>query len=294
MRTEVQRGAGFDNQATRETAQSRFWNVPYGLDMSVSLRLHWPEYLMEFAEISLYMFCLCLFATLFQNPISPVRHFVAIGFLRRALMGLAVGATVVAIVMSPWGRQSGGHMNPAMTFAFYRLGKVAPWDALFYGIAQFSGATGGVALAAALLRRSAGNGAVRYAVTAPGEYGPLVAFLAELVISFLLMMTVLVLTHRPSLAPHTAYFVGLLYLLNTTFEAPLSGMSMNPARTFGPAAYAGYWHALWIYLFAPTIGMLGAAGFFLRVRQGRGPYCAKLYHDDKKRCIFRHEYQQVK
>ena len=51
-------------------------------------------------------------------------------------MGLAIGATVVAIAMTPWGKQSGGHFNPALTFAFYRLGNVELWDAIFYATAQ--------------------------------------------------------------------------------------------------------------------------------------------------------------
>ncbi|MGC2805140.1 MAG: aquaporin [Candidatus Acidiferrales bacterium] len=76
--------------------------------------------------------------------------------------------------------------------------------------------------------------------------------------------------------------------LNITFETPLSGMSMNPARTFGPAAYGGYWHTLWIYFVAPTIGMLVAAMVFLRARHAAPPYCAKLHHANNKRCIFHH------
>ena len=94
-------------------------------------------------------------------------------------MGLAIGATVIVLMMSPWGKQSGGHINPAMTFAFYRLGKIAPWDALFYGVAQFSGATSGVALATLLLRCAPGDGAVLYAVTVPGVFGADVAFAAD-------------------------------------------------------------------------------------------------------------------
>jgi len=67
-------------------------------------------------------------------------------------------------------------------------------------------------------------------------------------------------------------------------------MSMNPARTFGPAAYGGYWHTLWIYFIAPTVGMLAAAAAFLRTRHGKPPYCAKLHHANHKRCIFHHGY----
>ncbi|MFZ3381582.1 MAG: aquaporin [Candidatus Acidiferrales bacterium] len=258
------------------------------LGVAASLRLHWPEYLMEAGEMSLFMFCTCSFATLLQHPASPVRHIFVSGIVRRALMGLAIGATVIALIMSPWGKRSGGHINPAMTFAFYRLGKIAPWDALFYGMAQFSGATSGVALATFLLRGAPGDGTVRYAVTAPGVYGAAVAFAAELAISFILMITVLLVTNHERLARYTPYFVGSLYALNITFETPLSGMSMNPARTFGPAAYGGYWHTLWIYFVAPTIGMLVAAMVFLRARHAAPPYCAKLHHANNKRCIFHH------
>lgn len=258
------------------------------LGVAGSLRMHWPEYLMEFGEMSLYLFCTCAFATLLQHPASPARHLFDSLIVRRALMGLAIGATVIALIMSPWGKQSGGHINPAMTVAFYRLGKVAPWDALFYGVAQFCGATSGIALATLLLRGAPGDRAVRYAVTAPGVYGAAAAFEAELIISFILMMTVLVATNHERLARYTPYFVGSFYAINITFETPLSGMSMNPARTFGSTTYAGYWNTLWIYFMAPTVGMLAAAAVFLRVRHGAPPYCAKLDHANNKRCIFRH------
>ena len=249
---------------------------------------------MEAGEMSLFMFCTCSFATLLQHPASPVRHIFVSGIVRRALMGLAIGATVIALIMSPWGKRSGGHINPAMTFAFYRLGKIAPWDALFYGMAQFSGATSGVALATFLLRGAPGDGTVRYAVTAPGVDGAAVAFAAELVISLILMITVLLVTNHERLARYTPYVVGSLYALNITFETPLSGMSMNPARTFGPAAYAGYWHTLWIYFIAPTIGMLVAADDFSSAREAEPPYCAKFHHDNKNAAssITHHNFQR--
>ena len=143
-----------------------------------------------------------------------------------------------------------------MTFTFYRLGKLRPWDALFYGVAQFSGATIGVALATFLLRGAPGDSTVRYAVTAPGVYGAAIAFAAELVISLILMITVLLVTNHERLARYTPFlWVGLRR--GHHVQTPLSGMSMNPARTFGPAAYAGYWHTLWIYFIAPTFRHAG-------------------------------------
>ena len=246
---------------------------------------------MEAAELGLYMFSACTFATLLQHPASPLRHILADGMSRRAVMGLAMGATVVAIVMTPWGKQSGGHFNPAITFAFYRLGNVEFWDAVFYAVAQCAGAIGGVAVAGYLLQGAPGNGAVRYAVTAPGGYGSAVAFVAEVAISFVLMATILVITNRERLARYTPYFAGALIATYITFETPLSGMSTNPARTLGSAFHASYWHALWIYFIAPTLGMLAAAEVFLRARGGVMPYCAKLHHANNRRCIFRHGYR---
>ena len=61
-----------------------------------------------------------------------------------------------------------GHLNPAMTFTFYRLGKVEFWNAIFYGVAQFAGATAGVAIATSLLLGAPGNPTIRYAATVPG------------------------------------------------------------------------------------------------------------------------------
>ena len=150
------------------------------------------------------------------------------------------------------------------------------------------GAFGGVTLARYVLRGALGNHALRCAVTVPGVYGSTVAFVAELAISFFLMIAVLFATNHKRLAPYTAYFVGVLIATYYTFEAPLSGMSTNPARTFGSALHANYGHALWIYFMAPSMGMLAAGEVFLRVRKGAAPYCAKLHHANNERCIFHH------
>jgi aquaporin Z len=123
-----------------------------GLSAISSLRRHWPEYLMEVGELGWYLFVACVVATLLQHPASIVRPFVSSSFARRGLMGLAIGSTAIAIVTSPWGKRSGGHFNPAITFTFYRLGKVEFWNAWLYVIAQFLGAIGGVALARYVLR----------------------------------------------------------------------------------------------------------------------------------------------
>ena len=259
-----------------------------GLSAIASLRHHWPEYFMEVGGVGCYLFVACMAATLLQHPASIVRQSIPSDVARRVLMGLAMGATAVAIVMSPLGRRSGGHFNPVITLTFYRLGKVEFWDAWFYVTAQFLGALGGVTLARYALRGALGNYAVRYAVTVPGIYGSAVAFAAEMTISFILMITVLYATNRRTLSSYTPYFVGILIAIYYTFEAPLSWMSTNPARTFGSALHANCWHALWVYFMAPSMGMLAAGELFLRVRGGALPFCAKLHHANHERCIFHH------
>jgi aquaporin Z len=253
-----------------------------------SLRLHWPEYLMEAGESGSYLFSACAVATLLWHPASPVQRYLPGDTARRMFMGLAMGATIIAIVLSPWGKQSGAHFNPAVTLTFYRLKKVALTDATFYCAAQFLGAVAGVALASRVLQCAPAHQAVHYAATLPGIYGDTVAFIAELAISFVLMSAILFASNHNVLAPYTHYFAATMVAAYIAFESPLSGMSTNPARTFGPALYAGYWHALWIYFIGPPLGMLVAAEVFLLAREGKGPYCAKLHHNNDKRCIFRH------
>src|SRR5262249_42542707 len=151
----------------------------YELNAATSLRLHWPEYAMEFAAMGLYLLFTCMFATLFQHPVSPIRHLIPNDIVRRASFGISVGATIVVIVLTPWGKHSGSHLNPAMTLTFYRLGKMEFWDGIFYGVAQFTGATVGVVIATFLLLGAPGNPMVRYAATLPGVYGAGIAFIAE-------------------------------------------------------------------------------------------------------------------
>lgn len=196
-----------------------------------------------------------------------------------------MGATIIAIVLSPWGKQSGAHFNPAVTFTFHRLAKVALWDTVFYCIAQLIGAVTGVALASLVLHGAPANRAVHYATTMPGIYGATLAFLAELGISFLLMSAILFASNHKALERYAHYLAATLIATYIAFESPISGMSTNPARSFGPALNASYWHALWIYFLAPPSGMLSAAEVFLLARRGQGPYCAKLHHRNDKRCI---------
>ena len=251
--------------------------------MRTALATHWPEYLIEGIGLGLFMLSACIFGALFGHPGSPAA--VARPLAMRALMGTAMGGTALALVLSPWGQRSGAHFNPAMTLAFYRLGKIAPADAAYYVAAQFAGGAAGVLVAAAVLRSALAHPAVRYVVTV-GAYGNGIAFAAETAISFGLMTAVLVFANVPSWNRFTPLVAAALVALYITFEAPLSGMSMNPARTLASALPARFWDGLWIYFVAPPVGMVAAAECYLRLGAPR-VLCAKLHHANGERCIFR-------
>jgi aquaporin Z len=250
-------------------------------------RIHWPEYLIEGGLLGLFMISAALFGTLLEHPASPLRRAIAEPVLRRALMGAAMGLTAVALIYSPWGKRSGAHMNPATTLTFLRLGKVEPADALFYSAAQFAGGALGLALAAAALGALLADPAVNYVATVPGPAGAGAAFAAEAAITFVLMLTILGVSNLRRLARFTGLAAGALVAAYITFVAPVSGMSLNPARSLASALPPRLWGDLWIYFAAPPLGMLAASQVYLWLRGGRRVYCAKLHHDNHQRCIFR-------
>jgi len=241
--------------------------------MCRTLRQHWPEYLIEAWGLGTFMVSASVFATLLFAPQSPLPSLLPSDSTRLALMGIAMGLTALGIVVSPWGRISGAHINPAFTITFWRLGKVAHWDAVFYIGAQFAGGLAGVLLMIPLLGQPFTQVPVHYAVTVPGPHGVAAAFVGELAIAVITMAVVLNLSSRPRLAPWTPYAVAVLVASWVTFESPYSGFGMNPARTVASALPAGDWTAVWLYLITPVAGMLVAAQLFT-IRNGS---CAKIY-----------------
>src|SRR6185503_14744967 len=155
--------------------------------MNSALQKHWPEYLMEATELGLFMFSACAFTVLLYHPSSPVTQMNHDGVLRRLLMGTAMGSTAIAIIFSPLGKRSGAHFNPSVTWTFFRLGKIRAWDAAFYTLFQFAGGVAGIMLASLTLGKLVAHRSVNYATTLPGAGGPIVAFAAEILISFILM-----------------------------------------------------------------------------------------------------------
>jgi aquaporin Z len=201
-------------------------------------------------------------------------------------MGLAMGTTATAIICSPWGRRSGAHFNPAVTLTFLSLGKIRPADAFFYIIFQFFGGALGVLLAWAVFGIRLEHTAVNFVVTMPGDAGTAAAAGAEFAIAFILMSMVLIVSNSARTARLTPFFAGALVAIFIAVESPVSGMSMNPARTFASAVVAGEWKAWWIYFAVPPVAMLTAAGLYVRLRGVSAILCAKLDHRGTAPCIF--------
>ncbi|HSK29954.1 MAG TPA: aquaporin, partial [Candidatus Limnocylindria bacterium] len=191
-----------------------------------ALKRHWPEYLIEAAGLGLFMISAFTFAAMLEHPSSPVHQAIAHSLLRRFLMGLAMGATAIAIIYSPWGKQSGAHINPSTTLTFFRLGKIKTCDAAFYIIFQFAGGLLGALIASTLLSAWVSHPSVNYVATVPGRAGTIAAFGAEVAIAFILMTVILQVSNNPRLHKLTGLCAGVLVALYITFEAPISGMSM--------------------------------------------------------------------
>ena len=105
-----------------------------------ALGRHWPVYLMEAGGLACFVVSASVVTTLLEYPGSPVHRAIGSAFARRIVLGLAMALVIAAVSYAPWGKRSGAHINPAITWAFYRLGKIRGWDAAFYTAAQFGGA----------------------------------------------------------------------------------------------------------------------------------------------------------
>jgi aquaporin NIP len=178
--------------------------------------------------------------------------------------GLVIMAMIYAV-----GHISGAHFNGAVTFAF-ALTRHLPWSrAAVYWLAQFTGALA----AALLLRASLGNIAHVGATLPSGSQGQ--SFLFELVMSGFLMFVILaVATDTRAVGEAAAIAIGGTIALDAMFGGPISGASMNPMRSLGPALVSGDLHALWLYILAPIIGA-SVGGVAYQFVRGEGPTGAR-------------------
>ena len=218
----------------------------------------------EALAIGVFMFVLATGGVALEYPGSPLNQLIDSAVVRRALMGLLAGSWLVGIIYSDWGQRSGAQINPAVTLAMIRLRRITRRDAACYIVAQAVGSVLGMRVAGIVWGGYLQADGVGGIVTSPGSAGVFVAFAAEAVLSFVLMASIIFTSDRRGWRRTTGVVVGLIILTLTVVAGPLSGLSLNPARSFGAAVQAGDYAHLWLYFLAPTLGMQVAAELLLR------------------------------
>jgi len=256
-----------------------------------TLRRHWPEYLVEAGFLALFLLAAGLVSSWLLSPAGPGASALPDPGVRRLLAGVTVGLVLMAMIYSPWGRRSGTHLNPAITLAYLRLGKIGHWDALFYVLAQVAGA---VAAVASLRGGAPWFGMASYSLLA-ASLGPTTewwSFATELVLSGTAMLLILFTSNHARWFRWTGVLVGLLMVAIVACAAPLSDFGMNLARLLAVDAFS-LANVNWLNLLPPLLGMQLAVEAY-RLFTGRSQVlCAKLAHNTHGKCIFRcqHPYQ---
>jgi aquaporin Z len=247
---------------------------------------HLPEYFAEFLGTAIMMIVGIGAVCVMFAADTPLRTWIPSDDLRRLLTGIIFAAGATAVVLSPLGQRSGGHLNPAVTLSFWWKGQVQTRDALAYCAAQIAGATLGVFVVAMIGGTYASS--VQLGLTLPGDgYSAAVAFAAEIVITFLLVFLIVFCVNNQRFATKTPYLAGALVAFLVFVEAPISGTSLNPARSFAPSLLTSTFTDQWLYWLGPPIGALLAVIVFSRLVPGNDQGgCAKLFHTERYRCIF--------
>lgn len=254
---------------------------------------HWREYLIEATLVGTFLVSASAFGVLLFHPSSPVVPLAPAPLQRRILMGAAMGMTAICLIRSPLGQRSGAHMNPAVTFTYWRLGRVASQDAFYYILAQFLGATVSITVLRLAAAMWVSDPHVNYVATRPAAGHLALAWITEFCMAFVMMTTVLTVSNSPRLARFTPFFAASLVWSFIILFAPVSGMSMNPARSFGPDTATGVWGEYWIYATAPVLAMMAAAQVYVTVKGAGRVYCAKLDHFNAQPCIFKCRHSEL-
>ena len=184
-------------------------------------------------------------------------------------VGLVNGFGVAVMIFSFWA-VSGAHLNPAVSLGLWLSGRLPGRRLAPYVAAQLAGALIASSVMHGLFRNHTGEG--ESWLGANFSDGPLIqAFGTEIVITFFLVYAILLMAERGRGATVVAVAVGLYVAAAVTMAGGVSGASMNPARSFGPAAIAWFWDNHWVYWAAPGLGALFASIFFAVLRDRSAP-----------------------
>jgi aquaporin Z len=204
--------------------------------------------------------------------------------VRQAVTGFLFGCVGASIAISPLGKVSGAHVNPAVTLGFRLLGKMDMKTTLGYILCQLAGAA--IGCLPLLIWGSLGK-SIDFGATIPSaQYSTTTVFMGEVITTFILVVMLCFFIAWRKIRKFTPAMIPFLYAIMVPLEADISGTSTNPARSFGPALVSSNWQGWWIYWAGPLAGMLIAvfvASFFAKRIE-----TAKLYHfESDNRRFFR-------
>ncbi len=240
-------------------------------------KLHPRMYAAEFAGTALLVFLGLSIVIAMWGHGAPLASLPISPGVRRLITGFLFGSIGAAIAFSPIGRMSGAHINPAVSFAFWLEGKLLWRDASFYLLAQLIGAAFG---SIALLVWGATGASDTWGASVPATGVPIwLPIAGEALCTFLLVFLIFVFAAHKATQPFTPLVNPPLFAILTWLEAPLSGASANPARSFGPELVAPTWQGWWIYWLGPML-CAGLAVLVLRYKhlQHHRPAEARLCH----------------
>ena len=238
------------------------------IQMKASFKKNWIHYLQEALGLAIFMISACFFGAMLEAKNSALHLAIHSSFARTIIMGVLMGTTALFIFYSPWTSPSGSQINPAVTLSFLRMGKMCPWDVLFFILFQIVGGVLAVYVMQLILRGKLVSPPVNSVATVPAA-GRVAALITEFLIAFITMTMVTFTSHHEKLKNYTRIFAGCLVCTWVIVAGPISGFGMNPARSFASALPANIWTAFWIYLFAPIAGMLLATEFFVFMQRSK-------------------------
>ena len=183
---------------------------------------------------------------------SPMTQLIPDVKLRQVITGFLFGLTGATIALSPIGKVSGAHINPAVTMVFWLFRKVESRLAVTYILAQLTGAI--VGCLPLLIWGQMGR-SIEFGVTVPGDgYSILTALAGEVMTTFTMVSLLVIFIGFRQIRQFTPFMFPFLYAIMVPLEAAISGTSTNPARSLGPAVISGQWEGWWIYLIGPLAG----------------------------------------
>ena len=256
-------------------------------NLTIWKRLHWAEYIAEFIGTTLVIFVGLSTAVFNFGEDLPMEQLIPNQGIRLLITGVVFAGSGSLVAISPLGKLSGAHINPAVSLAFWVYGKMGKLDFFGYMIGQFCGGIVGGFLLVTVWGKYAAS--VNNGMTLPGtDYSLLFVFSAEICMTFLLVLSISIFLSSRRLMQWTPLMTWLLMTAMVWWGSPISGTSVNPARSFGPALVTGFWQDQWIYYLAPILGSLMAVIVFRQLSMGkRSLLTGKLFHVPNYRCIFK-------